>query len=205
MPVIEDAAQAIGATYRGRPVGGIGALRLLLVLPEQEPRRLRRCRAGDHQRCRRWRTARGCCGRTAWSRSTTITWSARNFRMDALQAAVLRVKAPHLAGVDRGAAAQRGALPSRCSATPVCSSASTLPVEPRGPPPHLQSVRHPHAAIATPQAPPRRAAASATRSTIRCRFTCSRASQSLGYRAGEFPHAERAAAAEPRDPDLRRS
>ena len=48
--VIEDACQAIGARYKGRQAGGIGHRRLLLVLPEQEPRRFRRRRPGRHER-----------------------------------------------------------------------------------------------------------------------------------------------------------
>ena len=43
------------------------------------------------------------------------------------------------------------------------------------------------------KAPSRRAAASATRSTIRCRSICSRASPISATARGDFPHAERAA------------
>ena len=50
MPVIEDAAQAIGATLQGAAGWIDGRDRLLLVLPEQEPRRVRRRRARHDRR-----------------------------------------------------------------------------------------------------------------------------------------------------------
>ena len=96
MPVIEDAAQAIGATYKARPVGGIGALGCFSFFPSKnlgafgDAGLVTTNDAALAKRARLLRT-------TAWSRSTTTTSSAANFRMDALQAAVLRVKAPHLA------------------------------------------------------------------------------------------------------------
>ena len=65
IPVIEDAAQAIGSTYRSRPLGDHRRVRLLLVLPEQEPRRLRRRRPADHRRRRARRAGAGCSARTA--------------------------------------------------------------------------------------------------------------------------------------------
>ena len=93
--VIEDAAQAIGARYRGRQVGTFGAAGCFSFFPTknlgafgdaglvtthdaalaQEIRRLR-----DHGADRQYVHAR----------------VGGNFRLDALQAAVLRVKRPHL-------------------------------------------------------------------------------------------------------------
>ena len=52
VPVIEDAAQAIGARYHGRAGRHVRRGRLLLVLSVEEPRRVRRRRAGDDQRRR---------------------------------------------------------------------------------------------------------------------------------------------------------
>ena len=52
LPVIEDAAQALGAIDRGRPGGHLRRARMLLLLSHQEPRRLRRRRAGGGHRRR---------------------------------------------------------------------------------------------------------------------------------------------------------
>ena len=60
--VIEDSAQAHLAKYKGRTVGTFGDGSNVLVLSEQEPRRVRRCGRNCHQRCRagppRWRCLR---------------------------------------------------------------------------------------------------------------------------------------------------
>ncbi len=96
IPVVEDAAQAIGATYKGRPACGMGLAGCFSFFPSKNL---------------------GAFG-DAWLLTTNDdAFAARarllrnhgmepkyyhyavggNFRMDALQAAVLRVKAPHLA------------------------------------------------------------------------------------------------------------
>jgi dTDP-4-amino-4,6-dideoxygalactose transaminase len=96
VPIIEDAAQAIGAGYHGRPAGGIGAIGCFSFFPSKNL---------------------GAFGDAGLLTTNDANYAARarllrthgmepkyyhhvvgaNFRMDALQAAILRVKAPHLA------------------------------------------------------------------------------------------------------------
>jgi dTDP-4-amino-4,6-dideoxygalactose transaminase len=96
-PLIEDAAQAIGATYKGRMVGGFGRAGCFSFFPSKNLGAF-----GD--------------GGLVTTNDDTVAASLRrmrvhgadrqyyhqviggNFRLDALQAAVLRVKLPHLAG-----------------------------------------------------------------------------------------------------------
>jgi dTDP-4-amino-4,6-dideoxygalactose transaminase len=95
IPVIEDAAQAIGATYKSRRVGSLGALGCFSFFPSKNL---------------------GAFGEAGLLTTNNPALAARarvlrdhgmhpryyhqavggNFRMDALQAAVLRVKTPHL-------------------------------------------------------------------------------------------------------------
>ena len=97
VPVIEDAAQAIGSRYKGRTVGGFGSLGCFSFFPSKNLGAF-----GD--------------GGLVTTNDDTLAASLRrlrvhgadrqyyhqviggNFRLDALQAAVLRVKLPHLAG-----------------------------------------------------------------------------------------------------------
>jgi len=96
VPIVEDAAQAIGAIYQGRPCGGFGRVGCFSFFPSKNL------------------GAFGDAGLLT-TEDSTLAVRARllrnhgmepkyyhhavggNFRMDALQAAVLRVKAPHLA------------------------------------------------------------------------------------------------------------
>ena len=95
VPVIEDAAQAIGATYKGRMVGGLGRAGCFSFFPSKNlgafgdgglvttnddelAAGLRRMRVHGADRQYYHQVVGG------------------NFRLDALQAAVLRVKLPHL-------------------------------------------------------------------------------------------------------------
>jgi dTDP-4-amino-4,6-dideoxygalactose transaminase len=104
VPVIEDAAQAIGAG----PVRGQAAA--LSFFPTKN---LGACGDGGAVLTddAAWPIASRSCATTARGRSITTSRSAANFRLDALQAAILDAKLPHLPGVDRGASGARRPLP----------------------------------------------------------------------------------------------
>jgi dTDP-4-amino-4,6-dideoxygalactose transaminase len=95
VPVVEDAAQAIGATYRGRPVGGIGTFGCFSFFPSKNLGAFGDAgllTTNDDGLARRARLLRTHGMEPKYYHHLV----GANFRMDALQAAVLRVKAPHL-------------------------------------------------------------------------------------------------------------
>jgi dTDP-4-amino-4,6-dideoxygalactose transaminase len=95
VPIVEDAAQAIGATYDGRSAGSIGALGCFSFFPSKNLGAFGDAglvTAGDDALAHRARMMRTHGMEPRYHHHVV----GGNFRMDALQAAVLRVKAPHL-------------------------------------------------------------------------------------------------------------
>ncbi len=96
VPVIEDAAQAIGSQYKSRAVGGIGALGCFSFFPSKNLGAFGDAgllTTNDAKLARRARLLRTHGMEPKYYHHLV----GANFRMDALQAAILRVKAPHLA------------------------------------------------------------------------------------------------------------
>jgi len=95
--VIGDAAQAIGATYRGRSCLALGDMATLSFFPTKN---LGACgdagavATGDAGLAERLRALRVHGSRVRYQHD----WIGTNSRLDSLQAAALRVKLPHLAG-----------------------------------------------------------------------------------------------------------
>ncbi len=95
LPLVEDAAQAFGARFRGRAVGSFGALGCFSFQPTKplgafgDAGMVVASDDGLAERCRQIRSH----GATAKHRHALI---GGNYRMDALQAAILNVKLPQL-------------------------------------------------------------------------------------------------------------
>jgi dTDP-4-amino-4,6-dideoxygalactose transaminase len=95
VPVIEDAAQAIGATYRGRQAGSIGAVGCFSFFPSKNLGAFGDAglvTTDDPELAKELRLVRNHGAEPKYFHKRI----GANFRLDALQAAVLRVKLPHL-------------------------------------------------------------------------------------------------------------
>ena len=128
IPVVEDAAQAIGATYASRPLGSIGAFGCFSFFPSKNLGAFGDAgllTTNDPALAERARLLRTHGMKPKYHHHLV----GANFRMDALQAAVLRVKAPHLAGWTEGRRAN-AARYRRLFLAAGLDEAVTLPVEP---------------------------------------------------------------------------
>jgi dTDP-4-amino-4,6-dideoxygalactose transaminase len=97
VPVVEDAAQALGARWRGSPVGGLGTLGCFSFFPSKNLGGFGDAglvATNDAALAREVRLLRNHGAEPKY----VHTRIGGNFRMDAIQAAVLGVKAPHLDG-----------------------------------------------------------------------------------------------------------
>jgi dTDP-4-amino-4,6-dideoxygalactose transaminase len=128
--VIEDAAQAIGTRYRGRPVGGLGTAGCFSFFPSKNLGAFGDggfVATNDAALAHRLRLLRNHGAEPKYFHK----FVGANFRLDAIQAAVLRVKLPHLASWTE--ARRRNADRYRELLAPlVVKGQVVLPVEPEG-------------------------------------------------------------------------
>jgi dTDP-4-amino-4,6-dideoxygalactose transaminase len=190
IPIVEDAAQAIGATYKSRPLGGIGAFGCFSFFPSKNLGAFGDAglvTTNDDDLAERARLLRTHGMKPKYYHHVV----GANFRMDALQAAILRVKAPHLAGWTEGR--RRNATRYRALFTSAgLAGAIGLPVEA----PDRVHIYN-QFVIRTPERDALKAHLDAqgigNEIYYPVPFHLQPCFADLGYRAGAFPHSERAA------------
>jgi dTDP-4-amino-4,6-dideoxygalactose transaminase len=190
IPVVEDAAQAIGASYKGRPAGGMGTLGCFSFFPSKnlgafgDAGLLTTNDAGLAERARLLRVH-------GMEPKYYHHLVGGNFRMDALQAAVLRVKAPHLAAWTE-ARRLNASRYARLFRERNLLDRVVLPVEPSG----LRHIFN-QFVIRAPERDKLRRHLAARQIGTEIYYPVPFHEQScfadLRHRPGDFPHAERAA------------
>ena len=191
IPVVEDAAQAIGSTYKSRPAGAIGALGCFSFFPSKNLGAFGDAgllTTNDDRLAKRARLLRTHGMEPKYYHHLV----GANFRMDAIQAAVLRVKAPHLGAWTEGRRANAARYRTLFAAAGLDGVVS-LPVEP----PDRRHIFN-QFVIRTPErdALKRHLDERGVGNEIYypVPFHLQPCFAHLGHRRGDFPHAERAAA-----------
>jgi dTDP-4-amino-4,6-dideoxygalactose transaminase len=190
VPVLEDACQAIGATHGGRPAGTLGALGAFSFYPTKNLGA-----AGDAGAVATDDDALAALVKSLRVHGSTATYFhdrvGGNFRMDALQAAVLSVKLPRLDGwIER-----RRAIAKRYDALFADAARAgrlVLPVEAPG----RRHVYHQYVVrVADRNAVKTRLAERGIGSSVfyPVPLHLQKCFAALGGREGDFPQAERAA------------
>jgi len=189
--VIEDAAQAIGSSYHGRPAGGMGQFGCFSFFPSKNLGAFGDAglvTTNDAALAKRAELLRMHGMEPKYYHQLV----GGNFRMDALQAAVLRVKAPHLAAWTeaRRLNAKRYAMLFRDAGL---LDRVVLPVEPPG----LHHIYN-QFVIRVPHRDDLKAFLDSrgigNEIYYPVPFHLQQCFADLGYARGAFPHAERAAA-----------
>jgi dTDP-4-amino-4,6-dideoxygalactose transaminase len=191
VPVVEDAAQAIGSLYKDRPLGGFGAFGCFSFFPTKNLGAFGDAGllvTSDAALARRARLLANHGMEPKYYHASI----GGNFRMDALQAAVLGVKVPHLAAWNeaRRLNAARYAVLFRDAGL---GGRVTLPVEPPG----RRHTFHQYVIRVPDRDALRRhldTRGIGTEVYYPVPFHLQTCFADLGYTAGDFPHAERSAA-----------
>jgi dTDP-4-amino-4,6-dideoxygalactose transaminase len=190
VPVVEDAAQAIGSTYKSRPAGAIGAFGCFSFFPSKNLGAF-----GDAGLLTTEDDALAARARLLRTHGMQPKYVhhlvGANFRMDALQAAVLRVKAPHLPAWTEGRRAN-AARYRRLFLAAGLDGAVTLPFEPAD---RTHIFNQFVLRVPERDALKRHLDEQGIGNEIYypVPFHLQPCFADLGYRRGDFPHAERAA------------
>ena len=189
--VIEDACQAIGATYKGRQAGSIGTVGAFSFFPSKNLGAFGDAglvTTNDGALASEIRLLRNHGAEPKYFHSRI----GGNFRLDALQAAVLRVKAPHLAGWTAARRANAATYALLFRAAGLDDGRIALPVEPAG----LTHIYN-QFVVRVPNRDRVRASLTArgigTEIYYPVPFHLQECFASLGHRRGDFPAAEAAA------------
>jgi dTDP-4-amino-4,6-dideoxygalactose transaminase len=190
IPVIEDACQAIGATYRGRTLGSLGAVGCFSFYPSKTLGAFGDgglVTTDEAALAAKIRLLRGHGAEQKYHHRTI----GGNFRIDEIQAAVLRVKLPHLGGWIEARRRHAGRYDR------LFAEAGLDMVVPPTVPADRTHVYHQYV-VRVPRRDDLRAHLAScgvgTEIYYPVPFHLQACFADLGYRAGAFPEAERAAA-----------